>query len=138
VEIKEREVKVTVTLPGELLAEEEGRIHKAEKEMRKAEKEMRKAEEKMRKAEEKVRKIEQKLMAAGAKGHGSLSINTNPWSTVFVDGKKVGNTPLQRIKLKAGRHEVTLVNKEQGIEEKLKIVIKAGKDTKIMKIIKKK
>ena len=56
---------------------------------------------------------------------------------VFIDGKKVGNTPLLRVKLKAGRHEVTLVNKEKGIEQKLKIVIEAGKETKIMKILKK-
>ena len=137
VEIKEREVKVSITLPGELITDEEGHIHKAEKEMRRAEKEMRKAEKEMRKAEKEMRKAEEKLMAAG-KGQGSLSINTNPWSTVFIDGKKVGNTPLQRIKLKAGRHEVTLVNKKQGIEEKLKIVIEAGKETKIMKVIKRK
>jgi hypothetical protein len=43
-----------------------------------------------------------------------------------------------RIKLKAGRHEVILENKGQGIQEKLKIVIEAGKETKIMKILKKK
>jgi hypothetical protein len=104
VDIKEREVKVSITLPGELIVEEE--IHPKDAKRKKG-------------------------------GKGKLSINTNPWSVVFIDGKKVGNTPLLRVKLKAGRHEVTLVNKEQGIEQKLKIVIEAGKETKIMKILKK-
>jgi len=101
VDIKDRAVKVSITLPGELIAEE-------------------------------------KPMAAGARGHGSLSINTNPWSAVFIDGQKAGNTPLVRVKLKAGRHEIALENKEQGIQKKLKIVIEAGKETKIMKLLKKK
>ena len=116
VDIKDREVKVSITLPGELLTDGKGRIHKTEKEMRKLE----------------------KLMATGAGDHGSLSINTNPWSVVFIDGQKAGNTPLVRVKLKAGRHEIALENKEQGISQKLKVVIEAGKETKIMKMLKKK
>jgi hypothetical protein len=114
VEIKEREVKVSITLPGELIAQEECCPKKKRK------------------------PCCPEAAKRQSKGKGSLSINSNPWSTVFIDGKKVGNTPVLRIKLKAGRHEVILENKGQGIQEKLKIVIEAGKETKIMKILKKK
>ncbi len=105
VEIKEREVKVSITLPGELIAQEEC-------------------------CPEEAKRL--------SPGMGSLTINAIPWAVVYVDGKKVGNTPLLRIKLKAGRHEVTLDSKAQGIRKKLMIVIQAGKETKVMKMLKKK
>jgi hypothetical protein len=105
VETKDREVKVSITLPAELIGLDESRPKEAKRK---------------------------------SAGMGSLSINTNPWSVVFIDGKKAGNTPLQRIKLKAGRHEINLVNQAEGIRETLKIVIEADKDTKIMKMFKKK
>ncbi len=71
-----------------------------------------------------------------ATGEGRLSINTNPWSVVFIDGKKMGNSPLTRIKLKAGAHDVKLVNEAAGISEKLRIVIEAGKETRVVKQLK--
>jgi hypothetical protein len=113
VEIKEREVKVSITLPGELIAQEEC-------------------------CPKKKKPCCPEAAKRQSKGMGSLSINSNPWSVVFIDGKKVGNTPLMRVPATAGRHEITLENKKQGIRQKLKIVIEAGKETKIMKMLKKK
>lgn len=112
VETKEREVKVSITLPGELIAQEECC------------------------PEKKKKPCCPEAAKRQSKGMGSLSINTNPWSVVFIDGKKVGNTPLMRVPVTAGRHEITLKNKGQGISQKLKVVIEAGKETKIMKMIK--
>jgi hypothetical protein len=128
VETQEREVKVSITLPGNLIASPKevkvfitppGSLIASPKVSITSPGNLKDAPRK-------------------AKGHGSLSINAIPWSVVFIDGKKAGNTPLMRIQLKAGRHDVTLVNEELGIREKLKIVIKAGKETVVSKQLKKK
>lgn len=41
---------------------------------------------------------------------GVLRLAANPWAEVFVDGKKVGTTPLVSYKLAAGSHRLKLVN----------------------------
>lgn len=66
-------------------------------------------------------------------GTGTLRINTRPWSNVFVDGRLVGNTPQMGIQLSAGRHRITLVNKDLGIRKLVEVTIVAGKvETKII------
>jgi serine/threonine-protein kinase len=71
--------------------------------------------------------------AAGKAGTGTLRINTRPWSNVFVDGRLVGNTPQMGIQLSAGRHRITLVNKDLGIRKMVEVTIVAGKvETKII------
>jgi hypothetical protein len=37
---------------------------------------------------------------------GSMDINATPWAEVFVDGEKVGETPLAGVPVSAGRHSV--------------------------------
>ncbi len=49
------------------------------------------------------------------KGEGWLSITTNPWAEVEVDGQKIGNTPLVDRPMKSGTYHLTLVNADQGI-----------------------
>ncbi|HEV2669789.1 MAG TPA: PEGA domain-containing protein [Gemmatimonadales bacterium] len=39
---------------------------------------------------------------------GYLSINSNPWAVVLVDGTLVGNTPLSAIRVTPGQHELAL------------------------------
>jgi serine/threonine-protein kinase len=39
---------------------------------------------------------------------GWLQVAVKPWATVFVDGKRVDETPIDRLTLPAGRHEVRL------------------------------
>jgi serine/threonine protein kinase len=48
-----------------------------------------------------------KPVAKGAQ-YGSMSIQARPGGSIFVDGKRVGSTPLNRVRLKAGRHRVAL------------------------------
>jgi hypothetical protein len=37
---------------------------------------------------------------------GRLDVNAEPWATVFVDGRRVGPTPLVGVPLTAGMHRV--------------------------------
>ena len=41
---------------------------------------------------------------------GELSANATPWAEVWLDGKKVGDTPLAALKVPLGTHEVVFKN----------------------------
>jgi len=43
-------------------------------------------------------------------GFGYLLVIVNPWAEVTIDGKKVGETPMGKIKLTEGEHTITLSN----------------------------
>ncbi len=58
---------------------------------------------------------------------GYLTIDTSPWSRVFVDGRAVGTTPVARLQLSPGTHNVSLVNEEAGIRTNTAVSIVAGK-----------
>jgi serine/threonine protein kinase len=64
--------------------------------------------------------------ASSGGGTGTLRVQTRPWSTVFVDGRPVGNTPLMGLELSAGRHTLTFVNDSFGIRKTVKVQIQAG------------
>jgi serine/threonine protein kinase len=64
--------------------------------------------------------------AAQSGGTGTLRVNSRPWSRVVVDGRLIGNTPQMAIPLRPGKHTVTLVNPEFGVDKTLTVEIKAG------------
>jgi hypothetical protein len=45
---------------------------------------------------------------------GTVSINATPWAEVWVDGQKVGETPIGNLQLTIGPHEVTFKHPEFG------------------------
>jgi serine/threonine-protein kinase len=59
--------------------------------------------------------------------YGFLTLDTTPWSTVTVDGKVLGQTPIVRAKLPAGRHSLLLVNGERNLSTSYQVTIEAGK-----------
>lgn len=63
--------------------------------------------------------------------HGALSVNSEPWSVVYVDGVKVRNTPLVRHRLRAGRHHVRLVNAGRKLSAVRTVKIKPDKETQL-------
>jgi serine/threonine protein kinase len=58
---------------------------------------------------------------------GLLRLNTKPWTEVYLKKKKLGFTPLVDVKLPAGKHTLTLINFERGIEKTVQITIDADK-----------
>jgi len=64
-------------------------------------------------------------------GPGYLSVATNPWVEIYIDGKNLGYSPKVEIKLTAGTHSVRLVNAEQGLDRTVQIVIKSRTHVKI-------
>lgn len=65
-----------------------------------------------REARKLLRSVEEKLKPPASppqpKGKGWLSLNSNPWAEVTIDGKMVGSTPLRSHELTAGTHRVRL------------------------------
>ncbi len=47
---------------------------------------------------------------ASLDGESTLILNSAPWSTVTVDGRPVGNTPIRNLRVSAGSHSVRFQN----------------------------
>ncbi|MCP4606619.1 MAG: protein kinase [Proteobacteria bacterium] len=66
---------------------------------------------------------------------GTLSVQTRPWSKVFINGKYIKNTPLVNHPLKAGTYRVTLENPTFKIKKNYQVKIKPGKTTTLVKTL---
>jgi hypothetical protein len=60
---------------------------------------------------------------------GKLRLTTNPWTDVYHKGKHLGQTPLIDVDLPSGKVRLRVVNKEQGIDKTITVVIKPGEKT---------
>jgi serine/threonine-protein kinase len=60
-----------------------------------------------------------------------LSINTDPWAYVSIDGIQIRATPLLRHSLAAGRHRVVLRNPAESLEQSLSIELAPGEHRRI-------
>jgi serine/threonine-protein kinase len=61
-----------------------------------------------------------------ARGPGFLSLVTSPWTEVTLEGRSLGETPLQRVSLPPGTHTLRLRNSEAGIDETYEVTIRPG------------
>lgn len=57
---------------------------------------------------------------------GYLSIDSRPWATIYVDGKRLGPTPQLKKPLAPGKHRIRAVT-EDGREQTRTITIRAGR-----------
>jgi serine/threonine-protein kinase len=60
---------------------------------------------------------------------GKLTLDTVPWTRVFLRGRKLGDTPLIDVPVPAGRHQLKLVNEEKNISTLIEVQIRAGQTT---------
>jgi hypothetical protein len=49
---------------------------------------------------------------------GTLNVNARPWAEVWVDGRRVGETPIGNLSLPVGEHEVTFRHPNHGEQRK--------------------
>ncbi len=66
-----------------------------------------------------------KVTAAAKKGQ--LTLDTQPYTEVFLNGKRLGDTPLVNHPLPAGIHVLQLVNEDKKIRRSIEVEIAAGK-----------
>jgi hypothetical protein len=62
--------------------------------------------------------------------NGTLSLNATPWAEVWVDGERVGDTPIGNLTRRIGSHEVLFRHPELG-ERRETVVIAVGKPARI-------
>jgi hypothetical protein len=60
----------------------------------------------------------------------SISINAKPWAEAWVDGERVGDTPIGTLTRTIGRHEVVLRHPELG-ERRVPVVITMGQPARV-------
>jgi serine/threonine protein kinase len=60
-------------------------------------------------------------------GLGYLSLDSAPWSEVFLGNQRLGTTPLIRVPLPAGKHMLTLKNSELNASTSYQVEIESGK-----------
>jgi major membrane immunogen (membrane-anchored lipoprotein) len=70
-------------------------------------------------------------------GGGTLSVTSDPFTTVYVDGNKIGTTPIAKYKLEPGSYKVKLMNGDFGIDYSTTVTITKGKVTHLVKSFKK-
>jgi len=61
---------------------------------------------------------------------GKLSLSTDPWTHVSLNGKLLGDTPLIELPLPVGRHRLQLSNEQAKIDLAIEVEVKAGQVTK--------
>jgi hypothetical protein len=62
--------------------------------------------------------------------NGALSINAQPWAEVWIDGERVGETPIGNLSRRIGTHEVVFRHPDLG-ERRQMVVIAVGKPARI-------
>ncbi len=60
------------------------------------------------------------------KGKATLTVLVRPWAIVYIDGKKIQQTPLRNYAISAGSHKLLLVNDSKGKRQEIKIKATAG------------
>jgi hypothetical protein len=60
-----------------------------------------------------------------------LRVVVLPWADVWVDGKKIGQTPMAPVELLEGFHQVRLVNDQLSKDLEKKVQIRPGKESLI-------
>jgi eukaryotic-like serine/threonine-protein kinase len=61
---------------------------------------------------------------------GTVHVNAVPWAEVWIDGKRVGETPIGNLSIAIGPHELVFRHPELG-EKTVLTVVKPGAPTMI-------
>ncbi len=67
-------------------------------------------------------------------GKGTITISTTPFTDVYLNGKKIGTTPIMKYELSEGKHTLNLKNSNEMIDTNINVII--TKDSDLPQIIK--
>ncbi len=67
-----------------------------------------------------------------ASGEGYLSVQTKPWSMVYINGTFIRNTPVVKTPLKPGTYNIMVENPGFGIKRQFSVKIQAGQTTTLV------
>ena len=73
------------------------------------------------------RSLQRKVVAMG-----KVNVNLRTgWATVYIDGKKVTETPLFNHELATGSHTIRVVNEARGLDESREVMVKASETVNV-------
>ncbi len=75
-----------------------------------------------------IQKLRNRLEEENTVSFGRLKLRIRPWAVVFIDGKKIGNTPIPPQELSPGKHTVLLENKDTATRLERQVLIRAGEE----------
>ncbi len=75
--------------------------------------------------------VEEARPATAAAEPAFLSVNTDPWSYVEVDGQRLGPTPQLRKELAPGRHRLRLHNPSEDLERTIVVDVSPGEHRRV-------
>jgi hypothetical protein len=64
-------------------------------------------------------------------GTGTVEFRIRPYGTIFIDGNKLGETPLPPVEMSAGHYTVKIVNTELSKTVTRSIQVSAGQTTPV-------
>jgi len=70
-----------------------------------------------------------------AKGIGFLQVNCRPWADISVDGKRVGTTPITKLKVASGQHKIVLANAALVYREVVTVEVAPGEIARINRTV---
>jgi serine/threonine protein kinase len=76
------------------------------------------------------------VKAAEEPRYGFLRVDTDPWSEVYLGRRRLGITPINRRKMRAGKFRLTFINSDEGIKKTFTVKIRPGKTTKVVRKLK--
>jgi hypothetical protein len=62
---------------------------------------------------------------------GMLTLDTDPWATVYLAGRKLGTTPFARVAVPAGRRELVFDLRDSGTRRRLAVKVAPGTETRL-------
>jgi serine/threonine-protein kinase len=62
---------------------------------------------------------------------GWLTLDTEPWASVYLDGRRLGVTPLARVPLPAGRHKLSIDAEDKGRRQPLIVRVAPQAETRL-------
>jgi hypothetical protein len=66
---------------------------------------------------------------------GTLFLNAVPWANVWIDGRPVGETPIGKLAVPIGRHEIAFRHPDLG-GKTMTVMVKAGEPTRLSAVLK--
>ena len=63
------------------------------------------------------------------RGTGTMTINADPYGLVFIDGERIGDSPVVRVEVAAGTHDVLIQYLDQSREER--VTVRADEHTTV-------
>jgi hypothetical protein len=128
----ETAAKQPAATPGEVVLENQGRTQDAGSGEEDTEKRVESRPVSDPRIPAPTRRRSNRKIPGASREPGYLTIDSRPWSEVWLRDEKLGMTPLAVRKLPSGRYKLKLVNRKQGLKKTVPVRIRPGKTTTIM------